>query len=107
MPYKWPNGPDFSACPRMLLDQGVAATTSRDHRTPHASTDDYRGPLGNLASRLDATADRETDTGEWFGPDSFFVGTDSTEHSLSAFRAGTTLSARSRRGVHPCPTTSS
>ncbi|WP_367319754.1 phenylacetic acid degradation protein PaaN [Streptomyces sp. HUAS ZL42] len=39
-----------------------------------------------LVARLDATADRETYTSEWFGPVSFVIGTDSTEHSLSVFR---------------------
>lgn len=39
-----------------------------------------------LVARLDATADRETYTREWFGPVSFVIGTDSTEHSLSVFR---------------------
>ncbi|WP_033306947.1 phenylacetic acid degradation protein PaaN [Streptomyces iakyrus] len=39
-----------------------------------------------LVVRLDATADRETYTSEWFGPVSFVIDTDSTEHSLSVFR---------------------
>ncbi|MCK8436996.1 phenylacetic acid degradation protein PaaN [Streptomyces sp. D2-8] len=39
-----------------------------------------------LVARLDAETDRETYTREWFGPVSFVIGTDSTEHSLSVFR---------------------
>ncbi|WP_128381896.1 phenylacetic acid degradation protein PaaN [Streptomyces cavernae] len=39
-----------------------------------------------LVARLDASADREAYTSEWFGPVSFVIGTDSTEHSLSVFR---------------------
>jgi phenylacetic acid degradation protein paaN len=39
-----------------------------------------------LVARLDATADRATYTSEWFGPVSFVIGTDSTEHSRSVFR---------------------
>jgi phenylacetic acid degradation protein paaN len=44
---------------------------------------DVRTPL---VARLDAEADRETYTREWFGPVSFVIGTDSTEHSLAIFR---------------------
>ncbi|AXI77411.1 phenylacetic acid degradation protein PaaN [Peterkaempfera bronchialis] len=44
---------------------------------------DIRTPL---VARLDAEADRETYTREWFGPVSFVIGTDSTEHSLRIFR---------------------
>lgn len=43
---------------------------------------DVRTPL---VARLDAEADRETYTREWFGPVSFVIGTDSTEHSLRVF----------------------
>ncbi|PBC94108.1 phenylacetic acid degradation protein paaN [Streptomyces sp. Ag82_O1-15] len=39
-----------------------------------------------LVARLDADADRETYTREWFGPISFVIATDSTEHSLRIFR---------------------
>jgi phenylacetic acid degradation protein paaN len=39
-----------------------------------------------LVARLDAEADRETYTHEWFGPVSFVISTDSTEHSLAVFR---------------------
>ncbi|WP_405533941.1 phenylacetic acid degradation protein PaaN [Streptomyces sp. NBC_00075] len=39
-----------------------------------------------LVARLDAGTDRETYTREWFGPVSFVIGTDSTEHSLTVFR---------------------
>ncbi|SDN22877.1 phenylacetic acid degradation protein paaN [Streptomyces sp. cf386] len=39
-----------------------------------------------LVARLDAETDREIYTREWFGPVSFVIGTDSTEHSLSVFR---------------------
>ncbi|MFD5080522.1 phenylacetic acid degradation protein PaaN [Streptomyces sp. NPDC058371] len=39
-----------------------------------------------LVARLDAETDRETYTHEWFGPVSFVIGTDSTEHSLAVFR---------------------
>jgi phenylacetic acid degradation protein paaN len=44
---------------------------------------DVRTPL---LARLDAEVDRETYTREWFGPISFVIGTDSTEHSLEIFR---------------------
>ncbi|WP_055585832.1 phenylacetic acid degradation protein PaaN [Peterkaempfera griseoplana] len=40
-----------------------------------------------LVVRLDAEADREAYTREWFGPVSFVIGTDSTEHSLEIFRS--------------------
>ncbi|WP_420312655.1 phenylacetic acid degradation protein PaaN [Streptomyces sp. YS-B37] len=39
-----------------------------------------------LIARLDAEDDRETYTREWFGPVSFVIGTDSTEHSLRILR---------------------
>lgn len=39
-----------------------------------------------LVARLDAEADEETYTREWFGPVSFVIATDSTEHSLRIFR---------------------
>ncbi|WP_371643177.1 phenylacetic acid degradation protein PaaN [Streptomyces mirabilis] len=39
-----------------------------------------------LVARLDADADREIYTREWFGPISFVIGTDSTEHGLRIFR---------------------
>jgi phenylacetic acid degradation protein paaN len=39
-----------------------------------------------LVARLDADADRKTYTREWFGPVSFVIGTDSTEHSLRIFQ---------------------
>jgi phenylacetic acid degradation protein paaN len=39
-----------------------------------------------LVARLDADADHETYTREWFGPVSFVIGTDSTAHSLRVFR---------------------
>lgn len=44
---------------------------------------DIRTPL---VARLDAAADRDVYTEEWFGPVSFVIGTDSTEHSLRIFR---------------------
>jgi acyl-CoA reductase-like NAD-dependent aldehyde dehydrogenase len=37
-------------------------------------------------ARLDAKADQETYTREWFGPVAFVIGTDSTEHSLLVLR---------------------
>ncbi|MBE4739057.1 MULTISPECIES: phenylacetic acid degradation protein PaaN [Streptomyces] len=39
-----------------------------------------------LVARLDAESDREIYTREWFGPVSFVIGTDSTEHSLAVLR---------------------
>ncbi|MFD9129433.1 phenylacetic acid degradation protein PaaN [Kitasatospora sp. NPDC059571] len=39
-----------------------------------------------LVVRLDAEADGDAYTREWFGPVSFVIGTDSTEHSLEIFR---------------------
>ncbi|MDV7223898.1 phenylacetic acid degradation protein PaaN, partial [Streptomyces prunicolor] len=39
-----------------------------------------------LIARLDAEGDREAYTREWFGPMSFVIGTDSTEHSLRILR---------------------
>ncbi|MYV48104.1 phenylacetic acid degradation protein PaaN [Streptomyces sp. SID2888] len=39
-----------------------------------------------LVVRLDAGTDEETYTREWFGPVSFVIATDSTEHSLRIFR---------------------
>ncbi len=39
-----------------------------------------------LVARLDAEEDRDVYTREWFGPVSFVIGTDSTEHSLEVFR---------------------
>ncbi|MFE7234140.1 phenylacetic acid degradation protein PaaN [Streptomyces sp. NPDC057596] len=39
-----------------------------------------------LVARLDAGPDEETYTREWFGPVSFVIATDSTEHSLRIFR---------------------
>jgi acyl-CoA reductase-like NAD-dependent aldehyde dehydrogenase len=37
-------------------------------------------------ARLNAKADQETYTREWFGPVAFVIGTDSTEHSLLVLR---------------------
>ena len=39
-----------------------------------------------LVARLDAAADPDTYTREWFGPVTFVIATDSTEHSLRIFR---------------------
>ncbi|MEU5397822.1 phenylacetic acid degradation protein PaaN [Streptomyces sp. NPDC005963] len=39
-----------------------------------------------LVARLEAESDRETYAREWFGPVSFVIGTESTEHSLRLFR---------------------
>ncbi|WP_405735724.1 phenylacetic acid degradation protein PaaN [Streptomyces sp. NBC_01537] len=39
-----------------------------------------------LVARLEADRDEKTYTREWFGPVSFVIGTDSTEHSLRIFR---------------------
>ncbi|MDX2605027.1 phenylacetic acid degradation protein PaaN [Streptomyces caniscabiei] len=39
-----------------------------------------------LVAWLDAESDREIYTREWFGPVSFVIGTDSTEHSLAVLR---------------------
>ncbi|MER7841637.1 phenylacetic acid degradation protein PaaN [Streptomyces sp. NPDC096040] len=44
---------------------------------------DVRTPL---VARLDADTDRDVYTREWFGPVSFVIGTDSTEHSLRILR---------------------
>jgi acyl-CoA reductase-like NAD-dependent aldehyde dehydrogenase len=61
-------------------------------RTVHASAavehPEYPGAVLRtpLVARLDSAADRETYTREWFGPVSFVIGTDSTEHSLTVFR---------------------
>ncbi|MEU0932873.1 phenylacetic acid degradation protein PaaN [Embleya sp. NPDC005971] len=39
-----------------------------------------------LVARLDADTDQDTYTREWFGPVSFVIGTDSTEHGLRILR---------------------
>jgi acyl-CoA reductase-like NAD-dependent aldehyde dehydrogenase len=49
---------------------------------PEYAEADVRTPLVAL---LDAQADREVFTREWFGPVSFVIGTDSTEDSLALF----------------------
>ncbi|MEU5031776.1 phenylacetic acid degradation protein PaaN [Streptomyces sp. LZ34] len=97
-----------AALDRLLADPARAAGTlgaivssgvrerleqaARLGRTVHPSTQvphpehpqaDVRTPL---LARLDAQSDRETYTREWFGPISFVIGTDSTEHSLRIFR---------------------
>ncbi|MFI7296944.1 phenylacetic acid degradation protein PaaN [Streptomyces sp. NPDC050121] len=59
----------------------VRASTAVQH--PEYAEADVRTPL---IARLDAEADREVFTREWFGPVSFVVGTDSTRHSLDLLR---------------------
>ncbi|MQY33815.1 N-succinylglutamate 5-semialdehyde dehydrogenase [Streptomyces sp. RB17] len=59
----------------------VRASTSVEH--PEYAEADVRTPLVAL---LDAEADREVYTREWFGPVSFVIRTDSTQHSLELFR---------------------
>ncbi|WP_326792781.1 phenylacetic acid degradation protein PaaN [Streptomyces sp. NBC_00841] len=60
----------------------VRASASVEH--PEYAEADVRTPL---VARLDAEADREVYSREWFGPVSFVIGTDSTRHSLELFRA--------------------
>jgi hypothetical protein len=166
MPHKRPNGPDFFARHRPLLERSVAATASRDHWTPcpespsksvygedaakngeaafqdrlgghfelpghpgngavpatetspygfpldvayprvapdeavaaakaaigpwrDAGPDTRAGVAAEILARLNAASfeiAQEIYTREWFGPVSFVIGTDSTEHSLSVFR---------------------
>jgi phenylacetic acid degradation protein paaN len=59
----------------------VRASTRVEH--PEHPEADVRTPL---VARLDAETDRDTYSREWFGPVSFVIGTDSTEHSLAVFR---------------------
>ncbi|MEU1183898.1 phenylacetic acid degradation protein PaaN [Streptomyces sp. NPDC005820] len=59
----------------------VRASAKVEH--PEHPEAEVRTPL---VARLDAETDRDTYTREWFGPVSFVVGTDSTEHSLRIFR---------------------
>ncbi|MEU1184219.1 phenylacetic acid degradation protein PaaN [Streptomyces sp. NPDC005820] len=63
------------------LGRTVRASTPVKHPEYPAAV--VRTPL---VARLDAETDRETFTREWFGPVSFVIGTDSTEHSLTVFR---------------------
>ncbi|MFD3930958.1 phenylacetic acid degradation protein PaaN [Streptomyces sp. NPDC058614] len=53
-----------------------------------------------LVARLDAEADRETYTREWFGPVSFVIGTDSTEHSLRILRETVSAHGALTAAVH-------
>ncbi|MCW7944307.1 aldehyde dehydrogenase [Streptomyces hygroscopicus] len=63
------------------LGRTVRASAVVEH--PEHPKADVRTPL---VTRLDAEADRETYTREWFGPISFVIGTGSTEDSLRIFR---------------------
>ncbi|MFD5234767.1 phenylacetic acid degradation protein PaaN [Streptomyces qaidamensis] len=63
------------------LGRTVRASTRVEH--PDHPGADVRTPL---VAQLDAEADRELYTREWFGPVSFVIGTDSTAHSLDILR---------------------
>jgi phenylacetic acid degradation protein paaN len=63
------------------LGRTVRASAAVEHPEHPAAV--VRTPLVAL---LDAVTDRETYTREWFGPVSFVIGTDSTEHSLRIFQ---------------------
>ncbi|MEU1198050.1 phenylacetic acid degradation protein PaaN [Streptomyces sp. NPDC005813] len=63
------------------IGRTVRASTSVAH--PEYAEADVRTPL---LARLDAEADRNVYTREWFGPVSFVIATDSTGHSLELFR---------------------
>ncbi|MFJ8272254.1 phenylacetic acid degradation protein PaaN [Streptomyces sp. NPDC094154] len=62
---------------------GITAHASQPVEHPEFPQATIRTPL---VARLDAEADEETYTREWFGPVSFVIGTDSTEHSLRILR---------------------
>ncbi|GAB2902049.1 phenylacetic acid degradation protein PaaN [Streptomyces mayteni] len=70
---------------RLAEAAGVGRTVRASTRieAPEHPEADIRTPL---VARLDAETDGETYTREWFGPVSFVIGTDSTEHSLDVFR---------------------
>ncbi|MGW4031553.1 phenylacetic acid degradation protein PaaN [Streptomyces sp. NPDC004838] len=61
---------------------GRTAHPSREVEHPEYPKATVRTPL---VARLDAEADRDTYTREWFGPVSFVIATDSTTHSLRVF----------------------
>ncbi|WNF00629.1 phenylacetic acid degradation protein PaaN [Streptomyces luomodiensis] len=63
------------------LGRTVRASAPVEH--PQYPAADVRTPL---VARLDAEADRDVFTQEWFGPVSFVIGTDSTRHGLDLFR---------------------
>lgn len=65
-----------------VSELGRTAHPSAPVRHPEYSEAVVRTPL---VTRLDADADSGTYTREWFGPVSFVIGTDSTEHSLRVF----------------------
>ncbi|MEU3346356.1 phenylacetic acid degradation protein PaaN [Streptomyces sp. NPDC006700] len=62
---------------------GATAHASQPVEHPDFPQATVRTPL---VARLDAEADEETYTREWFGPVSFVIATDSTEHSLRILR---------------------
>ncbi|GED89420.1 phenylacetic acid degradation protein PaaN [Streptomyces sp. 6-11-2] len=62
---------------------GTTVHASRPVDHPEHPEATVRTPL---MARLDAGPDEETYTREWFGPVSFVIATDSTEHSLRIFR---------------------
>jgi acyl-CoA reductase-like NAD-dependent aldehyde dehydrogenase len=68
---------------RAELIAGRVAHGSVAVEHPEYPAADVRTPL---ISRLDAAADRDIYTTEWFGPISFVIATDSTEQSLEVFR---------------------
>ncbi|MET7304050.1 phenylacetic acid degradation protein PaaN [Embleya sp. NPDC005575] len=53
-----------------------------------------------LVARLDADTDQDTYTREWFGPVSFVVGTDSTEHGLGILRESVRAHGALTAAVH-------
>jgi phenylacetic acid degradation protein paaN len=70
---------------RLAEAGGLGRTThpSRELTHPEHPEATVRTPL---VARLEADADHETYTREWFGPVSFVIATDSTAHSLDVFR---------------------
>ncbi|MFF4761697.1 phenylacetic acid degradation protein PaaN [Streptomyces sp. NPDC001292] len=69
------------------LEKAAALGTTVHGSQPVEHPDHPRATVRTpLVARLDAGADEETYTREWFGPVSFVIATDSTEHSLRIFR---------------------
>ncbi|MFJ9588026.1 phenylacetic acid degradation protein PaaN [Streptomyces acidicola] len=67
----------------LAADVGHTVRASTRIKHPEHPEADVRTPL---VAQLDAETDRDAYTREWFGPVSFVIGTDSTEHSLGIFR---------------------
>ncbi|MGW8764302.1 phenylacetic acid degradation protein PaaN [Streptomyces sp. NPDC055815] len=77
------------------LGRTVRPSTSLEH--PDSPGAVVRTPL---LARLDARADEEAYSREWFGPVSFVISTDSTEHSLQIFRDTVRRHGALTAGVH-------